>query len=90
MAFIRCPRYDVANLAEHGDFMDCAYLLLLGELPTKVQKHVFSQEIILHTMVHEQLIQFYRGFLHGAHPMALMVGVVGALSAFYPRAANVG
>ena len=80
----------MAELAQHGDFMDSAHLLLFGDLPTKAKKHAFSQEIKQHTMVHEQLIQFYRGFLHGAHPMALMVGVVGALSAFYPRAANIG
>lgn len=73
-------RYDVAELAEHADFSDCAHLLLLGELPTKSQKQLFAEEITRHTMVHEQLIQFYRGFLHGAHPMALMVGVVGEQS----------
>ena len=85
-----CARYDVGELAEHGDFVDATHLLLLGELPSADEKRIFGQEITRHTLVHEQLIQFYKGFLHGAHPMALMVGVVGALSAFYPRAANVG
>lgn len=83
-------RYDIAELAVHSDFMDTAYLLLLGELPSRHQKQAFTRELKAHTLVHEQLIQFYRGFLHGAHPMAIMVGVVGALSSFYPRAANVG
>ncbi|KAK9804626.1 hypothetical protein WJX73_000854 [Symbiochloris irregularis] len=81
--------YDVADLADQGDFVDATHLLLLGELPSAAEKTAFAREITRHTMVHEQLIQFYKGFLHGAHPMALMVGVVGALAAFYPGAANV-
>ena len=63
--------------------MDASYLLLHGELPTQEEKRTFETEITRHTLVHEQLIQFYRGFRHDAHPMAIMVGVVGALSAFY-------
>lgn len=68
---------------EKGDFMDAAYLLLNGDLPAAAEKQVFVTDITRHTLVHEQLIQFYKGFRHDAHPMAIMVGVVGALSAFY-------
>lgn len=68
---------------EKGDFLDSAYLLLHGDLPDREQKHCFEQELKHHTLVHEQLIQFYRGFRHDAHPMAIMTAVVGALSAFY-------
>lgn len=76
-------RYRIEDLVEKGDFMDSAYLLLNGELPTQEEKAAFEQDITRHTLIHEQLIQFYKGFRHDAHPMAIMVGVVGALSAFY-------
>ncbi len=75
--------YPIEELAEHSTFMEVAYLLLSGELPTAEQKAKFEREITYHTMVHEQLMHFYRGFRRDAHPMAIMVGVVGALSAFY-------
>ncbi|HLI11388.1 MAG TPA: citrate synthase [Alphaproteobacteria bacterium] len=75
--------YPIEELAEQSDFMEVAYLLLNGELPTAAQKAQFEHDITMHTMVHEQLITFYRGFRRDAHPMAVMVGVVGALSAFY-------
>ena len=75
--------YPIEELAEHSDFMEVCYLLLNGELPTPAQKTTFSRDITLHTMVHEQLTTFYRGFRRDAHPMAVMCGVVGALSAFY-------
>ena len=75
--------YPIEELAEHSDFMEVCYLLLNGELPTPAQKITFSRDITLHTMVHEQLTTFYRGFRRDAHPMAVMCGVVGALSAFY-------
>lgn len=75
--------YPIEELAEHSDFMEIAYLLLFGELPTAEQKAQFARDITLHTMVHEQLATFYRGFRRDAHPMAVMCGVVGALSAFY-------
>jgi citrate synthase len=75
--------YPIEELAEHSDFMEVAYLLLNGELPTPAQKTQFEHDITYHTMLHEQIITFYRGFRRDAHPMAVMCGVVGALSAFY-------
>ena len=75
--------YPIEELAEGSDFMETAYLLLYGELPTAKQMKEFTGAITRHTMVHEQLTTFYRGFRRDAHPMAVMCGVVGALSAFY-------
>ncbi|MFV3128779.1 citrate synthase [Niveispirillum sp. KHB5.9] len=75
--------YPIDQLAESSDFMETCYLLLHGELPTAAQKTEFEATITRHTMVHEQLTQFFRGFRRDAHPMAVMCGVVGALSAFY-------
>ncbi len=73
----------IEELAEKSDFTEVSYLLLNGELPTAAQKAKFERDITLHTMVHEQLTRFYSGFRRDAHPMAVMCGVVGALSAFY-------
>ena len=75
--------YSIEDLAEHCDYMEVCYLLLNGELPNTDQKAAFENTITYHTMVHEQLTHFYRGFRRDAHPMAIMIGVVGALSAFY-------
>ena len=75
--------YAIEDLAEHSDFMEVCYLLLNGDLPTPAEKADFEQTITKHTMLHDQLQYFYRGFRRDAHPMAIMVGVVGALSAFY-------
>ncbi|MEQ8586212.1 MAG: citrate synthase [Thalassobaculaceae bacterium] len=75
--------YSIEDLAEHSDFMDVAHLLLNGELPTAKQKEKFVHDVTYHTMLHEQLANFYRGFRRDAHPMAIMCGVVGGLSAFY-------
>ncbi|MGB8182337.1 MAG: citrate synthase, partial [Stellaceae bacterium] len=75
--------YPIEELAEHSNFMETAYLLLYGDLPTTAQMKDFKAAITRHTMVHEQLTTFYRGFRRDAHPMAVMCGVVGALSAFY-------
>lgn len=75
--------YPIQHLAEKSDFMEVAYLLLYGDLPTSLQKEAFVESINKHTLVHEQVSSFYRGFRRDAHPMAIMVGVVGALSAFY-------
>ncbi len=75
--------YPIEDLAESSDYMEVCYLLLFGELPTKKEKEKFDHDITYHTMVHEQLNHFYSGFRRDAHPMAIMVGVVGALSAFY-------
>jgi citrate synthase len=73
----------IQDLAENSDFMEVCYLLLMGELPTADQKSKFEHDITYHTMLHEQIANFYRGFRRDAHPMAVMCGVVGALSAFY-------
>jgi len=75
--------YPIGQLAEHSSFMEVCYLLLNGELPGKAELDSFSTTISRHTMVHEQLAAFFRGFRRDAHPMAVMTGVVGALSAFY-------
>ena len=75
--------YPIEQLAEKSDFLEVCYLLLNGELPTPAEKTEFDHRITHHTMLHEQLTNFYRGFRRDAHPMAIMCGVVGALSAFY-------
>ncbi len=75
--------YPIDQLAEKSDFMEVCYLLLYGELPNGDQKSKFVHDITYHTMLHEQINYFYRGFRRDAHPMAIMCGVVGALSAFY-------
>ena len=75
--------YSIEELAEDSTFAEVCYLLLYGELPTQAERTKFERDITLHTMVHEQLLWFYRGFRRDAHPMAIMCGVVGALSAFY-------
>ena len=75
--------YPIEDLAEHGDFLETCYLLLYGELPTATQKENFDDRVVHHTMVHEQMSRFFQGFRRDAHPMAVMVASVGALSAFY-------
>jgi citrate synthase len=75
--------YPIDQLAERGEFMETCYLLLYGELPSREQYQDFRKLIVMHTMVHEQMARFYTSFRRDAHPMAVMVGVVGALSAFY-------
>ena len=75
--------YPIEELAEHSDFMEVAYLLTKGELPNAAEKVQFERDITIHTMVHEQINAFFRGFRRDAHPMAVLCGVVGALSAFY-------
>lgn len=75
--------YPIEQLAEHGDFLETCYLLLYGELPTHAQKVDFDRRVTYHTMVHEQMSRFYTGFRRDAHPMAVVCGVVGAMSAFY-------
>ncbi|MEE2893806.1 MAG: citrate synthase [Pseudomonadota bacterium] len=75
--------YPIEQLAKQADFLETCYLLLHGELPSAEQKAEFDTTITNHTMVHEQLRNFFNGFRRDAHPMAIMIGVVGALSAFY-------
>jgi citrate synthase len=75
--------YPIEQLAEHSTFLETCYLLLYGELPTAQQYEAFEHRVVKYAMVHEQMTRFYSGFRRDAHPMAVMVGVVGALSAFY-------
>ena len=75
--------YPIEQLAEHYDFLDVAYLLMHGELPKAQEKETFTTTINRHTMLHDQLNNIFRGFRRDAHPMAVMVGVVGSMSAFY-------
>jgi citrate synthase len=80
--------YPIEQLAENCNFLEVAYLLKNGELPNAKQKKEFETVVTGHTMVHEQLVKFFQGFRRDAHPMAILVGVVGALSAFYHEANN--
>ena len=75
--------YPIEQLAEHSNFLEVAHLLLYGDLPNQQENEKFVTDITYHTMLHDQLMNFYRGFRRDAHPMAIMCGVVGALSAFY-------
>ncbi len=81
--------YPIEQLAHQCDFLEVAQLILKGELPNASQKTEFDKVIQNHTMVHEQLARFYQGFRRDAHPMAILVGVVGALSAFYHDAMDI-
>jgi citrate synthase len=81
--------YPIDDLARQCDFIDVCYLILNGELPNATQKAEFDQRVTRHTMVHEQLHFFLRGFRRDAHPMAVLTGLVGAMSAFYPDSMNV-
>ena len=80
--------YPIEQITERCTFMDVAYLVKHGELPNAQQKKEFEAVIKKHTMLNEQMVKFYQGFRRDAHPMAVMVGVVGALSAFYPKVAD--
>ena len=75
--------YPIDQLAKNSHFLEVCYLLLYGELPTAAQLEDFEQRVTYHTMLHEQMMNFFRGFRRDAHPMAVMTGVVGAMSAFY-------
>ena len=81
--------YPIEQLAEKSTFLEVAYLLIHGELPDQAQLAGFQDIILHHTMLNENLKQFYNGFYHDAHPMAVMVGVVGSLSAFYHDSTDV-
>lgn len=75
--------YPIGELAEKSHYLEVCYLLLYGELPSPTELEDFEDRVTNHTMIHEQMINFFRGFRRDAHPMAVMVGVVGAMSAFY-------
>lgn len=81
--------YPIEQLAEHCDFLEVSYLLLNGELPNATEKAAFTNDIGRHTMLHDQMDNVFRGFRRDAHPMAVMVSVVGAMAAFYPENTNV-
>jgi citrate synthase len=81
--------YPIEQLAEHCDFLEVSYLLLHGELPDATEKAQFDRTIMKHTMLHDQLSNIFRGFRRDAHPMAVMVGVVGSMSAFYHDSINI-
>jgi citrate synthase len=81
--------YPIEELAERSDFIEVAWLLMQGELPTKQQRNQFDEDLGSYNLLHEQVLAFYRGFRRDAHPMAVMVGVVGALSAFYHDVINI-
>ncbi len=81
--------YAIDELVERSSYVETAFLLLYGELPTSGEFDEFSHTLTSHTMLHEQILAFYSGFRRDAHPMAIMLGVVGALSAFYPDSIDV-
>src|SRR3954466_4567810 len=81
--------YPIEQLAEHASYLEVAYLLIHGELPTKEQLQRGCGEITIHTFVHENVKTFIQGFRHDAHPMGMLVGSVGALSTFYPDANDI-
>lgn len=81
--------YPIEQLADQCDFLEVSYLLMYGELPNVEQKKHFTDKITQHTMVHDQLTNIFRGFRRDAHPMAVMVGVVGSMSAFYHEAIDI-
>lgn len=81
--------YPIEDLVVHSSFLEVAYLLLFGELPAEDEFRGFVRDITYHTMVHEQILTLYRGFRRDGHPMAILLGVVGALSAFYPDSIDV-
>ncbi|HXH64313.1 MAG TPA: citrate synthase [Mariprofundaceae bacterium] len=80
---LRYRGYPIEELAERHSFIDVVRLLMVGELPNEQEREAFVDEVNFHNLLHEQVINFFRGFRRDAHPMAVMVGVVGALSAFY-------
>jgi citrate synthase len=81
--------YPIEQLAEESDYLETAYLLLFGELPTPAQQQAWIREIALHTMLHENVKKFMEGFRYDAHPMGIFLSTVGALSTFYPEAKSI-
>ncbi|MBW8713839.1 MAG: citrate (Si)-synthase, partial [Acidobacteria bacterium] len=81
--------YPIEQLAEHSDYLETAYLILFGELPTQVQLDQWTQQITRHTMLHENIKKFLEGFRYDAHPMGMFLSAVAALSTFYPDAKNI-
>src|SRR2546425_12367332 len=86
---LRYRGYPIEELAEKSSFLETAYLIVKGELPTTSHFKMWQRNITMHTLVHENLKQFIQGFRYDAHPMGILIGTVGALSTFYPEAKNV-
>jgi citrate synthase len=81
--------YPIEQLAEHSDFLETAYLILFGELPTAEQLATWTHDVTMHTMLHENIKRFLSGFRYDAHPMGMFLSAVGALSTFYPDAKDI-
>src|SRR2546426_8037287 len=81
--------YPIEELAEHSDYLETAYLILFGELPTATQLQNWTQQITLHTMLHENIKKFMEGFQYDAHPMGIFLSTVGAMATFYPDAKHI-
>src|SRR5215210_5846594 len=81
--------YPIEQLAEESDFLETAYLILFGELPTASQQQAWTQQITTHTMLHENVKKFMEGFRYDAHPMGIFLSTVGALSTIYPDAKRI-
>src|SRR5256885_14719951 len=86
---LRYRGYPIEELAEKSSFLETAYLIVKGELPTVSHFRMWQRNIKMHTLVHENLKQFIQGFRYDAHPMGILIGTVGALSTFYPEAKSV-
>ncbi|HZT16373.1 MAG TPA: citrate synthase [Gaiellaceae bacterium] len=86
---LRYRGYPIEQVAEQATFLETAYLLLEGELPTADQLHAWEDDVRVHTYVHENVTKFLEGFRYDAHPMGMLLGAVGALSTFYPDAKNI-
>jgi citrate synthase len=86
---LRYRGYDIAELAEKSTYLECAYLLLSGELPSKKELDEFTSSVTIHTFLHENVKDFMDGFRYDAHPMGMMLATVGALSTFYPEAKDI-
>ena len=86
---LRYRGYPIEQLAEDSDFLETAYLILFGELPTQTAQEDWVRQVTLHTMLHENIKRFMEGFLYDAHPMGIFLSTVGALSTFYPDAKNI-
>src|SRR5690606_14050721 len=81
--------YPIEQLAEQSTYIEVAYLLIHGHLPTQAQLDTWTHEITVHTFVHENVKSFMQGFRHDAHPMGMLCGAIGALSTFYPDANDI-
>ena len=86
---LRYRGYPIEELAEHSNYLETAYLVVKGELPDRKRFQMWEHNVKVHTMVHENIKKFMEGFRYDAHPMGMLVGTIGALSTFYPDAANI-